>query len=112
MEDSDKRFPLVVCNVDWTVLEENMEQGLEGSMVGIDGRNVDQVLSRVFLVNDMIAQDLLKVDKCLKHVWLLEVCMKTVEACRKKARLSQDYKEQGWKAEEFCTSILVLKLAC
>ena len=38
--------------------------------------------------------------------------MKTVEAYRKKATLSRDYNEQDWKAMEFCTSNLVLKLAC
>ena len=64
MEDSDKRFPLVVCNVDWTVLVESTEAGLEGSMVEVDVKNVDHVLSHVFLVNYKIAQDLLEVGKC------------------------------------------------
>ena len=100
MEDSDKRFPLLVCNVDWTVLE------------GIDAKNVDHVLSHVFLANYMIAQDLLEVGKCLQHGSAVEVYMRTVGVHRKKARLSQYCNEQGWKAKEFCTSILVLKLAC
>ena len=72
LEDSDKRFPLVVYNVDWTVLEESTEAGLgvlEGSMVReIDVRNADHVLSHVFLVNHKISQDLLEVGKCLKQV--------------------------------------------
>ena len=37
---------------------------------------------------------------------------RTLGVCRKKARLSQYYNEQGWRAKDFCTSILVLKLAC
>ena len=86
MEDSDKRFPLLVRSVD-----------------GIDVKNVDHVLSRVSLVNYRIAQDLLEV---------VEVCMKTVGVYRKKVRLSQYYNAQGWKAKEFCTSNLGLKLAC
>ena len=51
MEDSDKRFPLLVCDVDWTVVE------------GIDVRNEDHVLSLVFPVNHIIAQDLLEVGR-------------------------------------------------
>ena len=47
--------------MDWTVLEESTVAGLgwlEGSMVvEIDGKNVDHVLSLVFLVNHKIAQD-------------------------------------------------------
>ena len=70
MEDSDKRFPLLVRSVDWAVLD------------GIDVKNVDHVLSRVSLVNYRIAQDLLEV---------VEVCMKTVGVYRKKVRLSQYY---------------------
>ena len=72
LEDSDKRFPLVVYNVDWTVVEESTEAGLgvlEGSMVReIDVRSADHVLSHAFLVNHKIAQDLLEVGKCLKQV--------------------------------------------
>ena len=69
MGDSDKRFPLLVRSVDWAVLD------------GIDVKNVDHVLSRVSLVNYMIAQDL----------EVVEVCMKTVGVYRKKVRLSQYY---------------------
>ena len=74
LEDSDKRFPLVVYNVDWTVVEESTEAGLgvlEGCMVRvteIDVRSADHVLSHAFLVNHKIAQDLVEVRKCLKQV--------------------------------------------